>query len=166
MTATVLQVYFKNVFLSSKFRFFCNKKKKIMYQASFHTLDLDASGGPAGWRGSQSSSLPVQTWMSVRRGLTAAERDKSVTTSPAATAVTARQATSTTPFAKSARVRMECAGCDAGGCWVEAWWWSSQIFSHAARNAVHAGFCLQLKCDRSNVCFTFSEPWNIFSHPK
>lgn len=58
--------------------------------------------------------------MSVRRALTAAEWDKSVTTSPAATAVTARPATSTTPFAKSARVRMGSAGCDGGGWWVEA----------------------------------------------
>lgn len=70
--------------------------------------------------------------MSVRRGLTAAERDKSVTTSPPATAVTARQATSTTPFAKSAPVRMESVGCDASGEPTAGWkLWVAARSSHS-----------------------------------
>lgn len=48
--------------------------------------------------------------MSVRWGRTAAERARSVTTSPAATAVTVRRATSTTPSAKPATVRMAAPG--------------------------------------------------------
>jgi len=45
-------------------------------------------------------------WMNVRRAPTAVERDKSVTTYPAATAVTAKPATSMTPFASSVWVRI------------------------------------------------------------
>lgn len=45
-------------------------------------------------------------WMSVRPAPTAVDRAKSVTTCPAATAVTAKPATSMTPFASSVWVRI------------------------------------------------------------
>lgn len=129
--------------------YFCIKT--IVDQARFHTLDLDASGGAAGCRASQSSSPPVQTWTSVRQELTAAEWDKSVTTSPAATAATARRATSTTAFAKPALVRMESAGWGAAG-----WRPGAAARSSHRRLAMCPDRILPLiKCHRTSVSFTF-----------